>query len=112
LAPANAPVNYLTRLNITDGVLDLGDSELRVDGSNQVGIQVPSGNGTVNASGTGFIGLALGRQGAANGSTLTINARMSGAYSWVSSFTANGTGVTVLNNLNNPKNGNDGTDRA
>jgi len=103
LTAANA-IRTLNVNNVT-GVVDVGSSNLSINNSGGTTIASTTG-GTINGTGGGSITLARNNAtdgpdiGTANGTTLTINAKITGTSSYESWHTANGTGVTVLTGQN------------
>ena len=91
----------IKQLNLDAGTLDLGAGSLTVNNGGGNAVRSLSG-GVINATGGGTLTIASadavngGDNGTANGTTLTINAQIVGAYPFESYYAANGTGVLVL----------------
>jgi autotransporter-associated beta strand protein len=92
--------NTALALNVA-GVLDIGANGINVNDGGGNAIQ-GTANATINATGGGILNISFGsatdggNNGAANGTTLTINAKISMAGPFENFVVANGTGVTVL----------------
>jgi autotransporter-associated beta strand protein len=93
--------NSVLQLNVNGGIVDLGAGTLTVNNTGSAAVQSTTG-GTINATGGGTLTIGSlsatngGDNGTANGTTLTINAKIVGANPFESFFVANGTGVMVL----------------
>lgn len=97
----------LKTLNLTaDSIVDIGAGTLALDNGGGYALASTSG-GTINGTGGGSITIAQlnamnpGDNGTTNGTTLTINARITGANAFESYYQANGTGVMIMNNPGN-----------
>ncbi|MEZ0258036.1 MAG: autotransporter-associated beta strand repeat-containing protein [Chthoniobacter sp.] len=105
--------NSITTLNVNNatGTVDIGSGNTTIANAGGNAIQSTTG-GTINATGGGTLTLTQqsatdgGNVGTANGTTLTINAKITGANAFESFNTNNGTGVVVLTNTGNNFTGN------
>jgi fibronectin-binding autotransporter adhesin len=99
----------ITTLNVNGGassIVDIGAGSLTLSNSGATGFLASAG-GTINATGGGTIvmgsnagGVNYLDNGTANGTTLTVNAKISGTFGFEIFGSAGSTGITVLTGAN------------
>ncbi len=112
----NTGGNSATLVNLNAGTIDIGAGNLTITpstaGGNVLQSTAITGTVTVNATGGGALILTQnnaadgGNVGIANGGTLAINAKITGANAFEAYNSNNGTGVVVLGNAANDFTGN------